>query len=271
MWSPAEGLLYWVDIDGCAAHAFDPAAGTDRVWPVPGRPGALALTGDSSCLLLAVENGLGRLNLESGVFTPWVTLEESRPGVRLNDGRCDPVGRFWVGGMYVPTSAGRFEGLLHRIEPTGDFATVRTGIGCANGLAFSPDGTVMYWADSLRETVWAYDYDIDSGERHNERLFVDFGPLPGWPDGACIDETGCYWIACVRGSAMARFTPAGDLDQLVELPVARPTMPAFGGSDLSTIFVTSIGRRSPDEPGEPGSIYAFEPGVRGLIEPHFAG
>ena len=187
VWSAEEAVLYWVDIDGCAVHAFDPVTATDRVWPVPGRPGALALTRDNSRLLLAIENEVGRLSLESGKFTPWLTLEESRPGVRLNDGRCDPAGRFWVGGMYVPTSAGRFEGLLHRIESDGAFETVRTGIGCANGLAFSPDGTVMYWADSLHETVWAYDYDLHTGERHNKRVFLDFGPLPGWPDGAAVD------------------------------------------------------------------------------------
>jgi L-arabinonolactonase len=271
VWSPDQGLLYWVDIDGCAVHAFDPEHDFDMVWGIPARPGAIALTADPSRLLVAMESELGWLDTVSGEYTSWVTLEERQPGVRLNDGRCDPAGRFWVGGMFDPTSAQRFDAMLHRIEPSGAFETVRGGVGCANGLAFSPDKKLMYWADTLQETVWVYDYDIESGQQINERVFLDFSPLPGRPDGACVDETGCYWIACVGGSAVARITPNGDLDRLVAMPVRRPTMPAFGGPDLGTLFITTIGRRDPDEPGEPGSIFAFDPGVRGLVEPSFAG
>ncbi len=271
VWSPEDGLLYWVDIDGCAVHGFDPGAGTDRAWPVDGRPTAIARTDGPDRLLLAVENELRWLDLSTGETTAWLTLEEPQPGVRLNDGRCDPAGRFWVGGMYVPTSAMRFEAFLHRVEPDGSFVTVRSEVGCANGLAFSPDGKVMYWADTLHETVWAYDYDPDTGERHNERMFLDFEPLPGRPDGACVDETGCYWIACVGGSALLRVTPHGEVDRMVNVPVKRPTMPAFGGPDLDTIFITSIGPRDPetDGPGPHGAILAFDPGVRGIPEPIF--
>jgi sugar lactone lactonase YvrE len=271
VWSP-DGILYWVDIDGCAVHAFDPVTGTDQYWSIDGRPAAIARTSDPQRLLVAAENELRWLDLASGLTEQWVTLEEPQPGVRLNDGRCDPAGRFWVGGMYVPTSAGRFDAFLHRVEPDGSFATVRSEVGCANGLAFSPEGDVMYWADTLHETVWSYDYDLATGQQRNERVFLDFAALPGRPDGACVDEAGCYWIACVGGSAVLRVTPEGDVDRVVELPVLRPTMPAFGGADLGTLFITSIGPRDPasDGPGEHGAIFAFEPGVRGLPEPRFA-
>ena len=245
----------------------------DRSWPLEGRPGALARTGDPSRLLVAMEHELVWLDLGSSEVTPWLTLEEPQPGVRLNDSRCDPAGRFWAGGMYDPTSERRFDAFLHRVESDGSFVTVRSEVGCANGLAFSPDATVMYWADTLHSTVWAYDYDVDSGEQSNERVFLDFGPLPGKPDGACVDEAGCYWIACVGGSAVLRVTPHGDVDRIVEFPVVRPTMPAFGGTDLETLFVTSIGVRDPeaDGPGPHGAVFAFDPGVRGLPEPVFAG
>ncbi len=273
VWSAEEGLLYWIDIDGRAVHATDPVLGTDRVWALEGRPGAIARTVDPTCLLVAMENELVWLDLGSGNVTPWVTLEAPQPGVRLNDSRCDPVGRFWAGGMFDPTSAGRFDAFLHRVEPDGSFVTVRDEVGCANGLAFSPDGSVMYWADTLHSTVWAYDYDVDSGEQSNERVFLDFAPLPGKPDGACVDETGCYWIACVGGGAVARITPRGDVDRVIDFPVVRPTMPAFGGSNLDTMFVTSIGVRDPesDGPGPHGAVFAINPGVRGLPEPLFAG
>ena len=273
VWSPEQGLLYWVDIDGCAVHAFDPAAGTDRVWQLEVRPSTIALPDDPSRLLVAAENQLAWLDLESGDLSSWVTLEDPQEGVRLNDGRCDPAGRLWVGGMYVPTSAMRFDAFLHRVEADGTFATVRDKVGCANGLAFSPDGTVMYWADTLLNTVWAYDYDVAAGEQSNERVFLDFEPMPGRPDGACVDEDGCYWIACVGGGAVARITPRGDIDRVLEFPVVRPTMPVFGGPNLDTLFVTSIAARDPeaDGPGAHGAIFAINPGVRGLPEPKFGG
>lgn len=273
VWSVDEQLLYWVDIDGCAVHAFDPETGTDRFWSIPGRPTALALTAEPSRLLVAVETGLGWLDIDSGDFTEWIPLEETREGIRLNDGRCDPAGRFWVGGMFVPTSAQRFEARLHRVDGDGTFETTRQEVGCSNGLAFSPDGSVMYWADTLHSTVWAYDYDVATGRQHNERVFLDFGPLPGRPDGACVDETGCYWIACVGGSAVLRVTPHGVVDRQINLPVLRPSMPAFGGLNLDTLFVTTIGRRSATESelGNPGGLYVIDAGVCGYREPTFAG
>lgn len=273
VWDGEQGLLYWVDIDGRAVHAFDPTAGSDKRWALDVRPSAIARTADANRLLVAAENTLFWLDLDGGELESWVALEPAQPGVRLNDGRPDPDGRFWIGGMYDPTSAGRFDAFLHRVEPDGSFETVRSHVGCANGSAFSPDGSVMYWADTLHETVWAYDYDLATGEPRNERRFLDFRPLPGRPDGACVDESGCYWIACVGGSAVLRITPGGKVDRTVELPVKRPTMPAFGGPDLRTMFVTSIGEREPgkDGPGPHGAIYAIEPGVTGLPEPLFGG
>jgi sugar lactone lactonase YvrE len=285
VWDARHGLLYWVDINGRAVHAFDPEAGTDRIWELAVRPSAIAQTVDPHRLLVAAENQLAWLALGSGELSPWVTLERSRRTVRLNDGRPDPSGRFWVGGMYLPGRAAgllrrlgadpgiRFKAWLHRIEPDGSFATVRRDVGCANGLAFSPDGSVMYWADTRRQMIWSYDYDVDTGEPRNERVFLDFDPLPGGPDGACVDETGCYWIACVGGSAVLRVTPDGRVDRTIELPTKRPTMPAFGGSDLRTMFITSIGEREPgkDGPGPHGAIYAFDPGVAGMPEPRFGG
>jgi len=273
VWSGDQGLLYWVDINGRAVHAFDPMAGADRSWPIDGRPSAIARVDDPARLLVAVENELAWLDLESGEVTPWLTLEEPQPGVRLNDGRCDPAGRFWIGGMYDPTSARRFDAFLHRVEADGSFTTVRSEVGCANGLAFSPDGTVMYWADSLHEVVWAYDYDVATGEQRNERVFLDLESLPGKPDGAAVDEDGCYWIACVGGSAVLRVTPSGRVDRTIEVPVLRPTMVAFVGPDLDTGFDTSIAVRDPEDdgPGPHGAILAFHPGVRGLPEAKFAG
>jgi sugar lactone lactonase YvrE len=274
-----EGRLYWVDIDGRAVHRYDPETGLDEQRPAPGRPASLALTGTPGRLLVAVERRLAFLDWRSGAWTDWIGLEPDDLGNRLNDGRCDQAGRFWVGSMSDPALAGGATrpatGLLHRVEADGTAVTVRSAVGVANGIAFAPDGRTMYFADTHRDTVWAYDYDAATGEATNERVFLDFGPLPGRPDGACVDEDDCYWIACVYGSMVIRVTPAGAIDRRIGVPVAKPTMPAFGGLDLSTLFITSIGgggSHSIDPAqSEAGGLFAIDVGVRGLPEPMFAG
>jgi sugar lactone lactonase YvrE len=273
LWSDLEDRLYWIDIEGEAIHRYDPASGIDERRPVPGRPGSIALTATPGRLLLAIRHELVFFEWERGTLERWIALEPEGTGNRLNDGRCDPAGRFWVGSMFDPASARRSTGMLHRIEPDGDVTTVRSGIGVSNGLAFSPDGSTMYFADTHRETVWAYDYDAATGEAVNERVFLDFGALPGRPDGACVDGDGCYWIACVYGWAVIRVTPAGAVDRRIDLPFEKPTMPAFGGPGLATLFITSIGEggSGPSAPGQPdaGGLFAIETGVRGLPEPRF--
>lgn len=273
LWSTRETCLYWVDIDGRAIHRFDPASGVDECRPVVGKPGSIALTPRPGQLLVATGHRLAFFDWAAGTWTDWVALEPEGSGNRLNDGRTDAAGRFWVGSMFDPASAGRATGMLHRVAPDGTVATVRSDVGVANGLAFSPDGRTMYFADTPRETIWAFDYDVGTGEATNERVYVDFRPLPGRPDGACVDEDGCYWIACVHGWAVLRLTPDGRVDRRIELPVEKPTMPAFGGPDLSTLFVTSIGgtaeRPAASRAGEAGGLFAIEAGIRGIPEPAF--
>lgn len=276
LWSVSEQCLYWIDIDGRAVHRYDPATGHDQLMTVAGRPGSIALTAEPGRLLLAIEHRLVFLDWEGGDEAEWMRLEPPGTGNRLNDGRADRAGRFWVGSMYADTSAGRFTGMLHGVGPGGTTNTVRSEVGVANGLAFSPDGAVMFFADTLRDTVWAYDYDLETGVPRDPQVFLDFSDLPGRPDGACVDEDGCYWIACVYGWAVLRVTPGGAVDRRLDVPVQKPTMPAFGGPDLATLYLTSIGGGGshdvdPSEPGA-GRLLAIEGlGARGLAEPAFAG
>jgi sugar lactone lactonase YvrE len=275
VWSEREARLYWLDIDGRSVHRFDPVTGLDEVRTAPGRPASLALTAEVGRLLVAIETRLAYLDWAAGDWADWIGLEPAGTGNRLNDGRTDPAGRFWVGSMFDPAAAGRATGRLHRIEADGSATTVREGIGVSNGLAFAPDGRTMYFADTHRDVVWAFDYDVDTGTATRERVFLDFTSLPGRPDGACVDEEGCYWIACVYGSAVLRVTPAGIVDRRVSIPVPKPTMPAFGGAGLSTIFVTTIGGGGSHEVdpvvADAGGIFAVETGIRGWPQPAFAG
>ena len=273
VWSSAEGVLYWVDIDGRAIHRFDPATGVDERRKLDVRPGSIALTSASERLLVAAEHQVGHVDWNDSQFQPWIDLEPAQTGNRMNDGRTDPAGRFWVGSMHERPSEGRRTGALHRVDPDGSTATVRTAVGVSNALAFSPDGTTMYWADTAENMVWSHEYDTETGSMGLSEEFADFGELPGKPDGACIDADGCLWVACVFGSALVRLTPAGDVDRLVELPIDAPTMPAFGGPRLDTIYVTSIGRAEsasvPSTGDLAGAVLAIDAGVAGLPEPLF--
>jgi L-arabinonolactonase len=274
-WSPSEGLLYWVDIDGRAVHRFDPVTGQDEQRATPGRPGSIALTGSRGQLLVALEHRLTFLDWPSGAIEDWLELEPDGLGTRLNDGRCDPTGRFWVGSMTDKAARNPGRGTLYRIDPDGTVEAFKTDIGVSNALAFSPDGRTMYFADTHRDVVWAYDYDASSGTPSRERVFLDFADLPGRPDGACVDADGCYWIACVYGSAVLRFRPDGRIDRRVRLSAPKPTMPAFGGASMTTLFVTTIGGGGSHDidPAYPdaGGIFALETDVLGLPETPFGG
>lgn len=278
LWDDRLDALVWIDIDGRAVHRTDPASGRSESRPLRGRPGSFALTADSDVLLVAVEHELVSLEWSTGEVTHRLDLEDPGPGKRLNDGRCDRAGRFWVGSMDDPPTELRGRGRLHRVVAGADDELAatehRAGVGVANGAAFSADGRTMYWADTLRDTVWAYDLDPDTGERMRERVFLDFSGLPGRPDGACVDADGCYWVACVFGWAVLRATPDGRVDRIVELPVEKPTMPAFGGAGLSTMYVTSIADggsfESAADQALAGRLLALDVGVSGLPETVFA-
>ncbi len=264
-WSVVEDVLYWIDIDGRSLHRHDPSSGTNDVWALPGRPGSLALTATPGRLLVAVEHDLLWVDLTAGDeprLAPMLNLEKGPDRVRLNDGRATPEGRFLVGSMWDDVNERRSEGSLYLVGPDGP-ATLETDIGVANGSAFDLERGRMYFADTFAQTVWMYDYDRATGSVTNRQLFLDYEPLPGFPDGACVDADGCYWSAAVGSGSLVRVTPEGAVDRRVELPVEMPSMPAFGGSDLSTLYVTAIASES----GSPGGLFALDVGVAGRPEP----
>jgi sugar lactone lactonase YvrE len=194
-----------------------------------------------------------------------------RPGMRFNDGRCDRQGRMRAGTMLMDMAQALPAGVLYGLEANGELKAIMSGLIVPNGLAFSPDGRIMYLSDSHPsvQRIWAFDYDTATGTPSNNRLFVDMNPLPGRPDGAAVDEDGCYWICGNDAGMIHRFTPAGKLDQSFGLPVKKPAMCAFGGPGLDTLYVTSIRPDNIDLSDQPlaGGLFALRPGVRGLPEP----
>ena len=275
VWDVGREVLWWVDINGRAIHCYDPAHDKDHASPVSLQPAALAVRAGGG-LVVATNDGFHAFAPDDGHLTPLApNPEPDLPRNRLNDSRCDRSGRFWAGSMHDPTSAKIAAGRLHRLDPDLGVNTFLTGLGVSNGLAFSPDGRTMYHADTWAETVWAYDYDPDEGIPTKKRVFAEFFDLAGRPDGATVDESGCYWVALARGGQIVRLNPRGERDRLIPFPVSAPTMPAFGGPGLDTMYVTCLGPGSaPTEvakPGLDGALFAFDPGCGGLPEPTFAG
>lgn len=268
VWDPRSARLWWVDIEGRAVWRGDPSTGESERFMCEGRPAAVALTTHPDLVLVAAEGELAWLR--DGAFASWIGLEEIE-GNRLNDGRVSPDGLLWVGSMHEDTSRGIRSGSLYRVTPDGTRSTVRTDIGVTNGLAFSPDGTWMYFADTFDDRIERYPYT--SGELGPPELFADTAGLDGRPDGGCVDEDGGFWMAAVHGGRLYRFDPLGRVERAIELPVLRPTRPTFGGSGLATLFVTSIGAR-PGAPGAPsgldGHTLALDVGRSGIAEPLFA-
>ena len=260
-WSREERRLYWVNINGHTVNRFDPATGANEVCQLPEQVGSFVLR-EAGGLVVALRSGFHFLDFDTAALTPIVDPEADKPDNRFNDGRCGPDGRFWAGTMRDPQDPTQRTGALYCLDTDLSWRTMVPDVGVSNGLAFSPDGGTMYYADTRQETIWTFDFDAESGTLGNRRVFATTHDLPGRPDGGCVDAEGFYWSANVDGWQMVRFAPDGSVDRTIKLPVQKPTMPAFGGDNLEIMYVTSIGS---------GGIFACEPGVRGLPEPKFRG
>ena len=272
IWSAAEQALYWVDIQAPAIHRLDPASGRVTTWTLDEPVGSIALRAQGG-LLAAMKSGFHFFDPGTATLAPIADPEPHLPENRFNDGRCDRAGRFWAGTM---SEASRDPvGSLYCLEPNLTVRLVRRGISVPNSLAWSPDSRVMYFADSHRRRIWAYDFDIDAGAIANERVFVNLDDHPGVPDGSTVDAEGCLWNAEHGGGRICRYAPDGRLERTIGLPVTQPTCCIFGGPDLKTLYITTARENlSPDQlAAQPlaGAVFAIEAGVSGLPEPAFAG
>jgi len=272
IWCDREQVLWWVDIRGPALKRYDPATGELRVVSLSEAIGSFGLTRSGRAMIAAMKSGLYLLDPGSGTRELVAAPEQDIPANRFNDGRCDRSGRFWAGtmseGPRLPT------GSLYRLDPGGRCTSMRGGIVIPNSIAWSTDGRVMYFADTHLHTIWAYDFDPATGAMRNERVFADCGNQPGHPDGSCVDAESCLWNAEYGGWRVVRYTPGGEIDRVIELPVSNPTCCCFGGKELDTLFISTARQRlTPEQLAQQplaGSVFAARPGVHGLPESRFA-
>jgi len=272
LWDVKEQRLYWIDSYAPAVHRADLKGGDRKTWKVPEPIGSMALR-EKGGAVLSLRSGFHFLDFEGGGVT---RIKETQPGElqpRLNDGKVDRQGRFVAGSMDY--AEGDPVGKLFRLDPDLKVTTLDEGIICSNGPCWSPDGKTFYFADSYKRAIFAYDYDIATGDVHSKRVFGSFEELQGYPDGATVDEEGFVWSVEVYAGRLVRFNPDGVIDRLVGLPVYSTTSIMFGGPNLDIAFVTSMARpfkgRYPRE-REAGMVFAVHGlGVRGLPELRFKG
>jgi sugar lactone lactonase YvrE len=270
LWCARSNKLWWLDIEKPKLQSYDPATGAHAVKALPGvYAGAHALT-TSGDRLVATDLRLQRLEETSGVLTPFATVETGIDN-RLNDGRVDARGRFWVATM--DNQLNRPTGGLYRIDPDGTVTRHASEIIVGNGIAFSPDGRTLYFTDTRRYTSYAFDLDLDDGVITNRRVFADYSATGDRPDGACVDVDECLWAAFFAGGRIVRYRPDGVIDRMITLPVTNPTCLCFGGTGLRTMFVTSATKfLTPEQRArEPlaGALFAIEGVGQGLPEHRF--
>jgi sugar lactone lactonase YvrE len=265
VWSARENALYFADILAAKVHRWTPASGAHESWGLPAAVASLGLR-ERGGLVLALGNGFHLFDPDRGELAFVHHPEPQIPTNRLNDGKVSPEGRFFAGSMddrpdKEPT------GSLYRLDPDGGCERVASGLIVSNGLAWSPDGGILYHSDSRAAAIWRYPYDARTGAVGERRPFVAMRPEWGRPDGAAMDEEGCYWSCGVSAGRLNRFSQAGELVGYVEMPVTHPTMPCFGGPGLRTLYVTSLRDGVPDEvlarTPQAGGVFSLEPGVAG--------
>ncbi|GHJ37838.1 SMP-30/gluconolactonase/LRE family protein [Streptomyces sp. TS71-3] len=274
-WDPGTRRLIWVDILGARIHGYDPATGHRTVQATEQHVGA-AKPRAGGGLVVNLRDGVG-------VYDP-AGEDGGRPGafrwlhrapvprVRGNDAAVAPDGALWAGTMDYGESEGR--GSLTRIAPDGTATTVLDAVTVSNGTGWSPDGRLMYYVDTPTRRIDVFDFDVAAGggeQVSGRREFAAVEKGAGFPDGLTVDADGCVWVALWDGSAVRRYTPSGKLDRVVELPVRRPTAPAFGGPDLTDLYITTArtGLTAPHPLS--GSLLVVPDAGRGLPQPPFGG
>jgi sugar lactone lactonase YvrE len=274
LWVPEEKHLYWLDLMKPAIYRYDPASGRNEAVPADlgGYVGGMVRRAKGGWIVLR-EDGISALDLATGRRQLLVNPEPDIPGNMLNDGKCDRRGRLWAGTIHKKETDPT--GSLYVVDAALKSTRIADGVICSNGPAFSPDGRVAYFADSGARRIYRFAIDPATGAIGPKQLFAEAAPDAGQPDGMTVDTEGYLWSARWDGWRVVRHAPDGSVDREIRLPVPRVTSVAFGGDDLSTLYITtaSTGLTEEQRAASPlaGCLFACRPGARGLLDNAFAG
>lgn len=262
-WDPVSGRLVWIDILGGRIHTYDPVRGRRTVRTTHQHIGAVKPRVGGG-LVLNLRDGVALLDPDHSFR--WLH-HEPVPGRRANDAAVAPDGSLWAGTMRYDEAPGG--GTLSRITGEASVEVVLDDVAVSNGTGWSPDGQLMYYVDSPTRRVDVFDFT--DGRPLNRRPLVEIEDGAGFPDGLTVDAEGCVWVALWDGAAVRRYTPAGELDRVIPLPVPRVTACTFAGPDLTDLYITTarVGLASP--PALSGSVFVVPGAGKGLAQPAFRG
>lgn len=232
-----QGRLFYVDIEGCHVWSYDPASGEERSWNVGQRVGTVVPRREGG-LVIAGYNGFSFLDEESGEVTPIADPEADKGDNRFNDGKCSPDGRFFAGTISTVKKTG--DAALYRLDRDLSVTEAFGGVTNSNGIVWTADGGTVFYIDTPRQAVLAFDYDRETGALSNERVaFTTADAVAASPDGMAIDADGNLWIAFCHGACVVCFDPSGRELRRVALPCREVTAVAFGGDNLTDLYITT--------------------------------
>jgi len=265
-WAGEWGGLRWVDMLSGDVLALDRHGGVTRTHV--GEVAAVIRPRASGGAVLALKESFAVTDGDLGQLRT-VAAVSLEPGVRLNEGGCDPDGRFYCGSM--ATDETPQAGTFYCLDPDGSVRPVLDKVTISNGFDFSPDGSCAYYVDTRDQGIDIFDYSADTG-LVNRRRWVDIPVEVGWPDGLTVDAEGGVWLALMGGSAVHHYSASGRLDEVISLPVSQVTACTFGGTGLDTLYITTsqIGADIQAQPAS-GALFAVQPGARGRPALTFAG
>ena len=278
-WDARRQRLWWVDVPLPAKlQSFEPASGKVESYDMPQMVMSVRAKRDGTGLIVATHSGVSSFDFATHTLTHLLNPAPEKPYNRSNDGGTDAKGRFWFGTMQnilapdtTPQALLDGSGTLFRLDPDMTLTAHEHGIWIANTVCWSPDNRTMYFCDTASGVISAYDFDVDEGRISNKRPFAKFDR--GVPDGSTVDADGCLWNARWDGGCVVRFTPRGDVDMVIEVPVAKPTSCAFGGPDFSDLYITTARYGGTPEAlaAAPlsGNLLVCRPGAKGFATPEF--
>ena len=272
LWDDRRQRLVFVDVSPGQIHEFDPATGLDRIVSLGQSVGSVALTtrGD---WVVAASDGFYRVEPETGRKKLVARVEADQPQNRMNDGYVDAKGRFWAGTMNRGGLSGRCG--LYCLDTDGKVRQMLTGVSNSNGLDWSPDTRTFYHTDLGVSRVDQFDFDVEAGAISNRRVFMEFSPEIGFPDGLIVDAAGYVWVALWEGGSLHRYAPDGRLDLIVPLPVSQTTKCAFGGPELKDLYVTTarvgLDEKERRRQTHAGGLFRCRPGMQGQKVRRYAG
>ncbi|MCY3779305.1 MAG: SMP-30/gluconolactonase/LRE family protein [Chloroflexi bacterium] len=272
VWVEAENAVYWVDIFKNKVHRYALADGGKTTWTFDFEVTSLNPRAGGG-FIGTIKDGYAWLDFDVLSAQPITLPEADQPNNRFNDGKVDNSGRYWAGTMDINQVSE--SGSLYRLDPDLSVRQVDTDYIICNGPTFNLDNSIIYHTDSIKRKIYALDIGAD-GSLSNRRVFTEFtNDTDGVPDGMTTDSEDCLWVAHFGGARITRYSPAGEILQVVPIPALNITSCTFAGADLDTLYIVTASTAMSDEQLKQyplaGSLFSYKPGVKGVPTPLFAG